>query len=171
VKYLSPGQSSSSSEVPSAAGGDVSAFCIFLRNTYCHGIASFAVAFILRLKEEQERALYAKHMLYVGVRRDWTGGSKILLVKKGITGDVFAASGIFEKIVELDAMDQQERKMCLQNNWYGRMMFERIDRFLPPVPVQDTPLTGVRPALLHGLAVTEEQATEIDSLVASRIIS
>ncbi len=127
--------------------------------------------FAVRVREAQERALYTSRVLYVGIRRDWARGSKILFVTKGPTSDLVMGYGIFERIVELDAMDEQERRLCLQNNWYGRMMFERVERFLPPVPVSDTQLASVRPALLHGLELALSQEEEIDSLVASRIIS
>lgn len=108
--------------------------------------------------------------LYVGIRREWRKGSPLFFVDKA-NEDVIMGSGIFEKIVELDAMAEKERRLCLQNNWYGRIVFEYVERFLPPVPVRATPLAGTRPALLHGLAVTRDQATEIGSLVASRIVS
>jgi hypothetical protein len=106
----------------------------------------------------------------MGIRRDWQKGSRLFFVDRA-QDDVIVGSGVFEKIVELDAMDVQERAVCLQNNWYGRMMFTSVERFLPPVPVSGTPLAGVKSALLHGLAVSEEQAVKIQGLVASRMIS
>lgn len=126
-------------------------------------------SFVLRVKD-QERRLYAGRRLYVGIRRDWQEGSRLFFVDRE-QEDVLVGSGVFEKIVELDEMDRQERNLCLQNNWYGRMMFERVERFLPPVPVSSTPLAGTMPALLHGLAVSEEHAERIESLVASRMTS
>lgn len=126
-------------------------------------------SFVLRVKD-QERRLYTRRELYVGIRRDWQKGSRLYFVSK-TNQDELIGSGIFEKIVELDAMDDNERQFCLQNNWYGRMIFERVERFLPPLPVQDTALASTIPALLHGLEITDEQAAEIDALVASRIVS
>ena len=127
------------------------------------------VNFVLRVKD-QERRLFAKRELYVGIRREWEKDSRVFFASK-TQADVLIGSGVFEEIIELGAMDEQEHRLCLENNWYGRIVFERAERFLPPLPVQDTPLAGTRPALLHGLAVPEAQAAEIDSLVASRIIS
>lgn len=126
-------------------------------------------SFVLRVKG-QERRLFANHELYVGIRRDWQKGSRLLFVDK-TQEDVITGSGIFEKIVELEDMNEQEKKLCLQNNWYGRIIFERIERFLPPVPVHGTPLEGTKPAPLHGLEISEEEAEQIDGLAASRIIS
>jgi hypothetical protein len=140
------------------------------KNAYCRGIATLGVdSFVLRTKD-QGRRLYTGRKLYVGIRREWQKGSRLFFVDKS-TEDVIIGSGVFEKIVELDAMDAQERNLCLQNNWYGRIVFEHVERFLPPIPVRDTELAGTRPALLHGLVIPEEQVARIDSLVASRIIS
>jgi len=126
-------------------------------------------SFVLRVKD-QERFLYTKHELYVGIRRNWEKGSRLFFVGR-TNADALIGAGIFEKTIELDAMDHQERQLCLQNNWYGRMVFERVERFLPPLSVQDTALAGTKPALLHGLEISEAQAAEIDGLVASRIVS
>lgn len=129
------------------------------------GVASFA----LRVKG-QERRLYTRRELYVGIRRDWAKGSRLFFASK-TDADVLIGAGIFEKTVELGEMDEQEKELCLQNNWYGKIVFERVERFLPPIKIQDTPLAATRPALLHGLEITKEQAGEIDRLVASRMVS
>ncbi len=129
--------------------------------------------FVLRIKD-QDRRLYAGHHLYVGIRREWQKGSRLFFVEKNTreeAEDVITGSGVFEKTIEVDAMGEQERRLCLQNNWYGKIVFEYVERFLPPVPVPSTTLASTRPALLHGLAVTGEQTAEINSLVSSRIIS
>ena len=126
-------------------------------------------SFVLRVKD-QERRLYTRRELYVVIRRDWVKGSRLFFVGKTNT-DALIGSGTFEKIVELGEMDDKERQLCLQNNWYGKIVFELVERFLQPLPVQDTPLAEIRPALLHGLEITREQAEEIDGLVASRIVS
>ncbi|HEX6068101.1 MAG TPA: hypothetical protein VFZ05_04795 [Nitrososphaera sp.] len=126
-------------------------------------------SFVLRVKD-QERRLYARRELYMGIRRDWQKGSRLFFVSK-TNQDELIGAGILEEIVELDAMDAREKELCLQNNWYGRMVLERVERFLPPLPIVGTPLAGVRPVLLHGLEIAEGQAAEIDALVASRIVS
>ena len=130
-----------------------------------------ALAYALRVKEEQERMLYARRELYVGIRRDWSRGARILLVKKGASGDFVIASGVFEKIVELAAMDAGERQLCLENNWYGRMVFFTLARFLKPVEVSKTGLAGKPPALLNGLALPDDEAVAIEGAAGSRIIT
>lgn len=130
------------------------------------------LAYVVRVKEEQERMLYARHSLYVGIRRDWSAGSKILLVGKNAHGDsVIIGSATLEKIVELDALNNSEKKLCLENNWYGKMVFAMLARFLPAVPVSDTPLAGKQPALLHGLEITGDALSRIESLAGSKIIT
>lgn len=128
-------------------------------------------AFVVRVKEEQERQLYVKREIHVGVRRDWEQGSKILLVRKTAAGDAFIGSGVFEKIIGLEAMAGDEKRRCIENNWYGKIAFSRLARFQPAVPVHGTILAGRPPALLHGLEVTEDEAESIEALVDARIIT
>lgn len=131
------------------------------------------LAYVMRVKDEQqERMLYARQSLYVGIRRDWSTGSKILLVRKNSQGDsVIIGSATLEKIVELDALNNGEKKLCLENNWYGKMVFAMLARFLPAVHVSETPLAGRQPALLHGLVITEDELSKIESLAVSKIIT
>jgi hypothetical protein len=130
-----------------------------------------ALAYALRVKEEQERTLYVKRELYVGIRRDWSRGTKILLVRKNSSGDVVIGSATLEKIIELGAMDAGEKKFCLENNWYGKMVFSLLARFLKPVTVSDTPLAGKPPALLHGLALSDDEALAIEGMAGTRIVT
>jgi hypothetical protein len=76
-----------------------------------------------------------------------------------------------EKIIELDMMSNDEKKMCLENNYYGKMKFVFLARFLPAIQVSKTPLASKQPALLHGLTITEDELSEIENLVNSRLIT
>lgn len=114
-------------------------------------------SFALRIKESQERQLRVNHTLYVGIRRDWSFGSKIALVRKGPSGDLVAAIGTVERIVETDGMDDYEKKQCMENNWYGKVVFSQVARLHPPVPVSATELAPIQPALLHGHSVSDVQ--------------
>ncbi|MGI0005543.1 MAG: hypothetical protein ACREAO_07405 [Nitrososphaera sp.] len=107
--------------------------------------------FCLRVKEEQERQLHVRRELYIGIRRDWARGTKILFVKKTLSGDIFIGSGILGRVVELGQMGEDEKRRCLENNWYGKLAFLTIARF--HVPVSETALAGQPPAFLHGIAV------------------
>jgi hypothetical protein len=123
--------------------------------------------FCLRVREEQERQLYVRRELYVGIRRDWSRGTKILFVKKMPTGDTVVGSGVLGRITELAEMGEEEKRRCLENNWYGRMSFSTLARF--HVPVSQTALAGQPPALLHGLAVDDIAAVE--ALARSRLVT
>jgi hypothetical protein len=130
-----------------------------------------ALAYAMRVKEEQERTLYVRRELHVGIRRDWSRGTRILLVKKNAAGDLVIGSATLEKIVELGALGDRERELCLKNNWYGKMVFSALARFLKPVAVSDTPLAGKPPALLHGLALTGDEFSAVENMAGSRIIT
>ena len=119
--------------------------------------------YILRLqRDEHERQLYAKRSLYVGIRRDWGRGTQILFAKK----DAFVGSGIVDRVAGLDELDEDEKKLCLENNWYAKITFGKLVRFYPPVPVQDTPARDMNPLALHG---AEVDAPAIVALARARI--
>lgn len=108
-------------------------------------------------------------MLYIGIRRDWSRNSKILFVKRLQSGDAFIGSGMPKKIAGLDELDGDERRLCMENNWYGKMLFERLAKFQPPVDLQNTSLAQKMPALLHGLEITDDEVSAIEKLVRVRI--
>jgi hypothetical protein len=74
-----------------------------------------------------------------------------LFVKKTLSGDIFIGSGILGSVVELAQMGEDEKRRCLENNWYGKLAFLTIARFT--VPVSETALAGQPPVFLHGIAV------------------
>lgn len=122
--------------------------------------------FCLRVREEQERQLYVRRELYVGIRRDWSRGTKILFVKKTPAGDMVIGSGVLDRVAELAEMSEEEKRRCLENNWYGKMSFSTLARF--QVPVSQTALAGQPPALLHGLAV---DTAAVKALARSRLVT
>ena len=120
-------------------------------------------SYILRLqRDEHERQLYAKRSLYVGIRRDWSRGTQILFAKK----DMFVGSGVVDRVAGLDELDEDEKKLCLENNWYAKITFGKLVRFHPAVPVQDTPARGLNQLALHG---AEMDASAITALAKSKI--
>lgn len=126
-------------------------------------------SFALRIRESQERQLRTNHTLYVGIRRDWSFGSKIALVKKGPSGDFVIAVGTVERVTETDGMEGDEKKQCIKNNWYGKIVFSQVARLYPPVSVSATELAPVQPALLHGQIVSDMQ--KIEDMSSTKIIS
>lgn len=125
--------------------------------------------YILRIqRDELERQLFARRSFYVGIKRDWSQGTRALFVKK----DLFVGSGVIDRFIAIDGLEEeQEKKLCLENNWYGKIVFARLARFQPAVPVQDTPAAGQNPIALHGAGITGTDALQIERLAAARIIS
>ncbi len=125
-------------------------------------------SFILRIqKDELERQLFSLHTFYVGIKRNWTRGTRVLFVGK----DAFTGSGVIDRVIALDDLQEQERKLCLENNWYAKIVFARLARFHPAVPVRDTPIAGQNPLMLHGASIPGSQALQIERLAPAKIIS
>lgn len=132
-----------------------------------------AEIYILRIpRDDIERQLYIRHSLYVGIRREWSQGVKVLFLRKvGSDDDMFIGSGIIDKIVVLDNLAEYEKKLCLENNWYGKLLFRMISRFRPYVSVKDTSAARDNPHILHGAIVSTANLMAIEKLVHARIIS
>ncbi len=125
-------------------------------------------SYILRIqKDDLERQLFSLHTFYVGIRRDWSRGTRVLFVRR----DAFTGSGTIDRVVALDDLEERERRLCLENNWYGKIIFAKLARFLYAVPVQDTPTAGQNPLMLHGAIISSSEALRIEGLASARIIS
>jgi hypothetical protein len=124
-------------------------------------------SYILRIKDELERQLLASRSIYVGITRDWLPGTRVLFVKK----DAFFGSGVIDRFVAIDDLQEPERKLCIEKNWYAKIIFERLARFLPSVPVQDTPAAGQNPLALHGTSISSYEALQIEGLANAKIIT
>lgn len=125
-------------------------------------------SYILRIqRDELERQLFGRRIFYVNVSRGWSRGMVVLFVKK----DSFIGSGVVEKFVAADDMEEQEKRICGENNWYGKIVFATLARFLPAVPVSDTPAAGQNPLALHGSTLSDQDAAKIEKAAASRIVS
>jgi len=128
--------------------------------------------YILRIsRDEIERQLYARRSLYVGIRRDWSRGIMVLFVRKAGSDDSFIGSGVIDKIVVAGELAEEERKLCLENNWYGKLVFARLSRFHPLVPVKDTPAAGENPLVLHGALVSSTNFSEIEGRARAKVMS
>lgn len=123
--------------------------------------------YILRIKDELERQLLVGRSFYVGIKRDWSPGTRVLFVKK----DTFAGSGVIDRFIALDDLQELEKKLCLENNWYGKIVFAKLVRFVPAVPVQSTNAAGQNPLALHGSSISSPEALRIEGLAPARIIS
>lgn len=125
--------------------------------------------YILRIHRDEfeERQLFVRRAFYVSVRREWSRGTKVLFVRK----DAFVGSGVIDRFVGIDGLEEPEKKLCLENNWYGKIVFAMLARFHPPVPVQDTPAAGQNPLALHGASIAGSDVLQIERLAPARIMS
>jgi hypothetical protein len=127
-----------------------------------------AACYILKInKAEVEIQLYVQRVLYVSIKRDWLPNTKLLFVKKA----AFIGSGIIDRFVSLGDLGEEEKKICFQNNCYGRIEFDRLVRFYPAVAVADTPIASQNVLSLHGASISCSAALQIDQLARARLIT
>ncbi|HZB00032.1 MAG TPA: hypothetical protein VE308_03300 [Nitrososphaera sp.] len=130
-------------------------------------VGSEATSYILRIqRDELERQLYSQRILYVSIKRDWLRNTKLLFMRKA----VFIGSGIIEGFVSLDELREDEKKICLENNCYGKIEFAKLVRFYPTVAVEDTPVAGQNTIGLHGASLLRSDALQIERLARIRLI-
>jgi hypothetical protein len=130
-------------------------------------VGSEATSYILRIqRDELERQLYSQRILYVSIKRDWLRNTKLLFMRKA----VFIGSGIIEGFISLDELREDEKKICLENNCYGKIEFAKLVRFYPTVAVEDTPVAGQNTLGLHGASLPRSDALQIERLAKSRLI-
>jgi hypothetical protein len=124
-------------------------------------------SFILRVqKDELERQLFSLRTFYVGIKRNWSRETRVLFVRK----DAFICSGVIDRVIALDDLQEHERKLCIENNWYAKMVFSKLARFLPAVPLRETPAAGQNPLVLHGASIPSLEALQIERLAPAKII-
>ena len=130
-------------------------------------VDSEAASYILRIqKDELERQLYGQRILYISIKRDWLRSTKLLFVKKA----AFIGSGIIDRFVSLGELREDEKKVCLENNCYGKIEFAKLARFYPAVAVEDTPLADQNTLGLHGARLPRSDALQIERLARARLI-
>jgi hypothetical protein len=107
-----------------------------------------------------------RRWLYVGVRRDWFRGTKILFARKA---DAFIASGVIGRVAALDEFDPGEKELCIENNWFAKMFFQKLTRFYPEVHVSETILANINPVTLHGSQASADDVVKIEARALCRI--
>ena len=126
------------------------------------------ISYILRIqRDELERQLFAQRIFYVNISRAWSRDTIVLFVKK----DTFIGSGVIEKFVTMDALEEPEKRLCTKNNWYGKILFGRLTRFIPPILVMVTPAAEQNALALHGASISHDISLRIGRMAAGRIVS
>lgn len=128
---------------------------------------SEAASYIVRIqRDELERQLYGQRILYVSIKRNWLRNTKLLFIRKA----AFIGSGIIDRFVSPGELREDEKKICLENNCYGKIEFARLVRFYPTVAVEDTPVAGQNTLGLHGASLLRSDALQIERLARVRLI-
>src|ERR671925_363842 len=118
-------------------------------------IDSESTSYILRIQRDEKR-LYSQRILYVNIKRDWLRNTKLLFVRK----TEFIGSGIIDRFVSFSELREDEKKICLENNYYGRIQFAKLVRFYPAVAVEDTTVAGQNHLALHGSSLPRSDAIQ-----------
>jgi hypothetical protein len=127
-----------------------------------------AASYIFKIqKDDIEIQLYVQRILYVSIKRDWLPNTKLLFVKKA----AFIGSGIIDRFVSLGELGEEEKKICFQNNCYGRIEFARLVRFYPAVAVVDTSIASQNILGLHGVSLPPSIALQIEKLARARLMT
>jgi len=130
--------------------------------------------YILRIsKDEWEKQVFAIKSYYAGVRREWKPNAKILLIKNTESGDAFIGYAVIRNVADLEEMNDEEKDMCINNNWNKKLSFGKLVRFEPPVLVKDTVVSrwGQKGALLHGAPISETDIESIIKIAKVKIVS
>lgn len=124
-------------------------------------------SYIVRIqRDDLERQLYGQRILYVSIKRDWLRNTKLLFIRNA----AFIGSGIIDRFISLSELREDEKKICLKNNCYGKIEFAKLVRFYPALSVEDTPIGGQNHIALHGASMPRSDALQIERLVRSRLI-
>lgn len=124
-------------------------------------------SYIIRIKSDDlERQLYGQRILYVSIKRNWVRNTNLLFIKKA----AFIGSGTIDRFISLSELKEDEKKICLENNYYGKIEFTKLKRFYPALAVGDTPIQGQNLLALHGASMPRSDALQIELLVQSRLI-
>jgi hypothetical protein len=120
--------------------------------------------------------IYGLSTYYTRLRSEWSKGSKIIFLRKmAVTDDedAFIGLGTIEKTFEPFELEFVERKMCIENNYCKKIVFGKLVKFLPELPINDTQIASLRQRgpLLHGVQISDSEILKIESLVTMMIIT
>jgi len=120
--------------------------------------------------------IYWKRIYYAKLRRDWAKGSKIVFIAKTENSEeAFVGLGIIKIIYELSGLDVHERKDFLDNNYYSKIVFGTMVRFLPEIIVSHrmkfTSSSKTENLLLDGAYLSDLEVSMIEALAKITIIN
>jgi len=79
--------------------------------------------YILRIaNDEWIKTVYDNRVYYTSIRRRFDSNTNILFANKVYSGDSLIGYGIIDYVLELEDLDDRERKFCLMNNWLRKIV-------------------------------------------------
>ena len=125
-------------------------------------------------RTELVNQIYWRRVYYSKLKRDWAKGSKIVfLTKTGDSDETFVGLGKIKIIYELSAVDADERKDYIKNNYYSKIVFGTMVRFLPAIVTRLMNVSSFskteRP-LLDGAYLSDSEVSIIEALAKVAII-
>ncbi|MDQ3902330.1 MAG: hypothetical protein M3247_01565 [Thermoproteota archaeon] len=125
-------------------------------------------------RTELVNQIYWRRVYYSKLKRDWAKGSKIVfLTKSGDSDEAFAGLGKIKIIYELSAVDADERKDYIKNNYYSKIVFGTMVRFLPAIvtrPMNFSSFSKTERPLLDGAYLSDSEVSIIEALAKIAII-
>ena len=131
--------------------------------------------FIVKIsRTELLNQIYWNRVYFSKLRRNWTEGSKIIFVTKTMDSEeAFAGLGKIEMVYELSALDIDERKVYVKNNYSSKIVFGTMVRFLPTILTHSTKLPSLRKSeypILDGLNISDSEVSMIEDIAKISII-
>jgi hypothetical protein len=118
--------------------------------------------------------IYWRRVYYAKLRRDWAKESKIVfMTKNGDSDEAFVGLGKIKIIYELSALDTDERKDYIKNNYYSKIVFGTMVRFLPAIVISRMKfrsLSKTERPLLDGAYLSDSEVSMIEALAKMVII-
>lgn len=127
--------------------------------------------FILRItREEWLKQVFTIKKYYPGIGRRWEPSGIILLARKAENKDSFIGYGVLGNFVKRDQLPEKERAECEEMGWKGVLVFSELFRFEPPLPIEDTVLSGTnaKGRCFHGFPLTRKQVDSILSMAKEK---
>jgi hypothetical protein len=131
--------------------------------------------YVIRIsKLANANKLYWSRIYYAKLRRNWTQGSKLIfLTKTSDSDEAFIGLGKIEVTYELSELDLVEKKICIENNCHLKIVFSKMVRFIPAVPINDVQpvwFSKIGRLLLDGTHISEAEISKIERLAKIMII-
>jgi hypothetical protein len=118
--------------------------------------------------------IFWKRVYYPKLRRNWIGGSKLIFTTIRNSEDLFVGIGKIKAKYDLSVLDHNERKICIQNNFHSKIIFDKMVRFIPPIITRDVKfisLDRMEGPSLDGTYISDSEISSIERLAKIMIMS